>query len=394
MTSLAALIALHPEREWLVPSGVLALPIALALWSWHTARKPSQAGEGKENAWPWYLPPFRFVLAATVGAWWTAWDFNGLALQEVLLFWIPPLISLGIFIFLAYNNTVIRMNATWTFIDVLRLTWWRLMNFVVPLLLTTQGLDDLLHGYLSGCAWIGLAGSIAFVSRFFLSRAEGMKLHEVKASETRNRALAMARNLGIDLNSVYVVPAGRGHLTNAFASWTSIGLTDNLGKYFNRPQIDFVIAHELAHIEKKHLRIDNLLMIGVFSVVTGVVFSFRRELALFRPVIDMLLIIVPLAILYFFSRRQEYEADRRAVELTGDPESGVRVTMCLPRVTGQSMQCSRLTELFMTHPAPIRRVEAICRAASIPADEIADMIRDIRLDKRWQKHVQMKRPWD
>jgi hypothetical protein len=57
-----------------------------------------------------------------------------------------------------------------------------------------------------------------------------MKLHEVKASETRNQALAMARKMGIELQRIYVVPAGRGHLTNAFGGIGSIGLTDNLGQ--------------------------------------------------------------------------------------------------------------------------------------------------------------------
>ena len=60
-----------------------------------------------------------------------------------------------------------------------------------------------------GCTWISGAGIIAMMGTVFRRKAEGMKLHEVKASETRNRARAMARRMGIELRRIYVVPAGR-----------------------------------------------------------------------------------------------------------------------------------------------------------------------------------------
>jgi Zn-dependent protease with chaperone function len=302
-------------------------------------------------------------MATSVGAWWAVWDLNGLASPKTLLFWIPPLIGLGAFLSLAYSTDTTALNLKWTVVDVLRLTCWRLMSFVVPLLLIINGFDDALQGNLWGCAWIGSAGVVAIIGTALLRSAEGMKMHEVKSSETRNRALPMARRLGIDLRRVYVVPAGRGHLTNAFGFGASIGLTDNLGKYLDKSQIDFIIAHELAHVEKKHGRTRLLLMIAIFSATAALLLSFRRELVSFRPVLDVLLTLAPLATFYFFSRRHEYEADRRAAELTHDPESAVRAMRRLPRATGEPMQCSRAAEMFLTHPAPIRRVEAISRAA-------------------------------
>lgn len=190
--------------------------------------------QGEQDVWSRYRQLSRFILATTVGAWWAACDFSGLASPDTLRFWIPPLIGLGIFLSLAYSTDATMMNLKWTLIDLLRLTWWRLISFVVPLLLIAEGFEDVLRGDLWGCAWIGSAGFIAIIGTAFLRRAEGMKLHEVKASENRNRALAMARKLGIDLRRVYVVPAGRGHLTNAFGGGASIGLTDNLGKYLNK----------------------------------------------------------------------------------------------------------------------------------------------------------------
>jgi len=53
--------------------------------------------------------------------------------------------------------------------------------------------------------------------------------------------------------------------------------------------------------------------------------------------------------------------------------------MGLLRVTGEPMQCSRLTEMFLTHPAFARRAEAIGRAGAIPTAKIAEIVRDGRL---------------
>jgi Zn-dependent protease with chaperone function len=119
-----------------------------------------------------------------------------------------------------------------------------------------------------------------------------------------------------------------------------------------------------------------LLTITIFSAMTIVLFWFRREFVSFCPLLDALIILAPLATVYFVSRRHEYKADRKAVEFTGDPEAGVRAMMGLLRVTGEPMRCSRLTEMFLTHPAFARRAEAIGRAGAIPTDKIAQIVRD------------------
>lgn len=85
---------------------------------------------------------------------------------------------------------------------------------------------------------------------------------------------------------------------------------------------------------------------------------------------DVLIILVPLVISYSFSRSCEYEADRIAVEVTGDPDSGIRAITRLYRVSDAPVRTGRLTELFQTHPALFKRVEAIGRVASLPADKV------------------------
>jgi len=48
----------------------------------------------------------------------------------------------------------------------------------------------------------------------------------------------MAKDMKTPLKRVYVVPAGRGHLTNAYGLSESIAVTDNYGKFLDRAELD------------------------------------------------------------------------------------------------------------------------------------------------------------
>ena len=125
----------------------------------------------------------------------------------------------------------------------------------------------------------------------------------------------MARNMGTVIQKVYIVPAGKGHLTNAFGASNAIGLTDNLGKYLTKEQVDYVIAHELAHVKQKHGRKQFWATVTIFSA-TGLLLFLLPAVALrFRPLLDLTVIIVPILTVLFLSRRFEYAADREALTL-------------------------------------------------------------------------------
>ena len=372
------------------PLALLLLPSLVTLWFRHAALRESP--EKGTTVWLGYRRLSRFLMAATVAFWWMIWDWKRLAdvlpsfvpwlsnslepsSVETILFCFPPIISLSGFLIFSYVTDKVALRLRWTFIDLVRLVWYRLVSFVFPLLMVATGSSDVLGGTLSGLAWIAGAGIIALIGMVGLRKAEGMKLHEVKASETRNRALTMARKMGITLRRIYVVPAGRGHLTNAFGGAHVIALTDNLGKFLDKREIDFVIAHELAHTKRRHGRRKMLQTAAIFSMMAIALFLFRRALSPIRPVVDVAVILLPLAMHYFFSRRHEYEADREAVEFSGEPETGIRALAGLYRASEAPTRCSRLTELFMTHPMLERRAEAIGRAGQISDSRVSEILR-------------------
>jgi Zn-dependent protease with chaperone function len=128
----------------------------------------------------------------------------------------------------------------------------------------------------------------------------------------------------------------------------AIGLTDSLGK--PKAQMDFVIGHELAHVKLRHSRKQLLMVLGIFSTMTVLLFRFSRYALPLHALAQAAVIFVPLAVIYYFSRQFEYSADRVAVEFTGAPEVAIRGLMNLHKVDEVPMQTAKFSEFFMTHP--------------------------------------------
>lgn len=253
-------------------------------------------------------------------------------------------------------------------------------DLVIPLLMIATGFDGIFDGEPAGLFWLVSAAIVAVVGRTRLNRAQGFTLHRVTSGKLRNRAFAIARRTGIKLREVCIVPAGRGHLTNAFATtWGGISLTDNLPKYMTKQEVDSCIAHELAHLKCAHLRKHLLVLVLTFSAMVALLFRLPPHIAPFRPLLDLGVILVPLSIYYFFSRRYEYAADREGLRMMGDPEVAIRSLAKLYRVVQVPPQWSRFSELFLTHPSLTRRAQAIARSAQIPPARALEILRETNL---------------
>jgi Zn-dependent protease with chaperone function len=373
-----------------IASAIVMMPLILALGArvFSLLHQPSE----RIGVWLRFLVFSRLIMAGTVAIWWTMWDSNLLAevrasidarfadwfapaLTEWLAFFIPPVVGLGLYLIFANIVSAVVLKQRLTLIDVLKLAWWRLVSFAVPLLLIAIAADGVLQGGLLGAIWIVVAGVCSIVGMVFYRRAEGFREHEVKASETRNRALAIAKRMGVKLQRVYVVPAGRGHLTNASAGGSSIFLTDNLGKQLDKREIDSVIAHELGHLISGHTRKKLLQTTAIYAMTTLLLFVFRRSLRQIRPMLEVLVIFAPLAVFYFLSRKHEFEADRREVEFTGDPETAIRALAGIYALSAAPIRYSRFAEILSTHPSFERRARAMARWGEMPAERVSEILR-------------------
>lgn len=378
-----------PARTLFIAGSILLFPHVLTFccgWAAFHSRQEEQT-----KTWLIYRGFGRFVLAATVAGWWVIWDLSGcsempaaltrkfpgtfdLSSSEVLLFWLLPVVSLGVFLLSCYvvDRTVLKQR--WSFAALLRRAWWRLVSFVIPLLMVASGFTLIFSGKIVGTVWLITAGVVSRVGTAFLRRAEGMKFNRLKSGELRNRALKMADHMGVTISRVYIVPAGKGHLTNAYGLSNAIGLTDSLGQHLTKTQMDYVMAHELAHVKLRHGRKDLLFVLTIYPALVLILFQLSQHAMALQPLAEITVIFGPLVAIYYLSRRFEYAADRIAVDSTGEPEIAIKALANLHTIHEVPAQCDRFTGLFMTHPSLADRVQAIARAGHIPTERLSKIM--------------------
>jgi Zn-dependent protease with chaperone function len=343
----------------------------------------------KPATWITFRRWIQIVLLGMVAAWWALWDLRGesivsrlvlhlpwidAALPKVALFWMMPIGIAVVVQSICYSLDRAFMERRWTTSDVLRLVFWRTVSPTVALLLVAIGFDAIYDRRLVGVLWLVAAAIAAIVGTARLRSAEGMKLQRVKSGELYKRAFVMAKNMQTPLKRVYVVPAGRGHLTNAYGLSESIAVTDNYGKFLNSAQLDFVIGHELGHVKEKHGRKKLLLFGVVYAILAVTCFFLPSAFAPVRPLLDICAIFAPTLAFYFLSRRFEYAADRASVEFTQAPKAAIHALANLYRFTQAPTYCDRVTELFMTHPAFVRRAWAIGEVGRMPSERLSEII--------------------
>jgi STE24 endopeptidase len=167
-----------------------------------------------------------------------------------------------------------------------------------------------------------------------------------------------------------------------FGSNKRVALYDTLISNHTIPELLAVLAHEIGHYKKHH--IVRHLLLGQFSLLLlflGASFcisspelfaafgvstpSYYAGLALY------VILIRPLAVLFgvvmnYWSRRDEFEADRFAAATLGDPNPLIQA---LKRLSKDSL--SNLTphpllvSLHFTHPPLLARVQALREVASV-----------------------------
>jgi Zn-dependent protease with chaperone function len=244
---------------------VLCAPIVLVVTFRCVALRAPANGR---KIWFSYRQNSRLVFFAAIGSWWALWDwsqpfllsdrtyslwpaFSDPAIRE-MVFCLPPLIIFSIGQTIAYFTDKSVSDLHWSRTAILRQAFWSLLRNVVPLLLISAAFEAIFDGELLGIIWLACAFVVFIVGRVFHDKALGMNMRLLKSGEMRNRAMAVAEKMNVDLRRVYVVPQGKGHLLNAFAGFSTISLTDTLSQRLNRVEVDCTIAHELGHLKLGH----------------------------------------------------------------------------------------------------------------------------------------------
>ena len=307
-----------------------------------------------------------------IAALWALWDFHRIPRQ--LSLWCSLVAGVAVVQLSGYCFDRVFLERTWSLGDLIKLTFWRTLSPTVALVLVTIAFDAIYDHSPAGIFWLVAAAVVARGGEIGLQAAEGLKLLEVKSGMAYKRAFALAKEMGTRLKRVYIVPAGRGRMTNAFGLSRSIALTDNYGKFLHGPHLDFVIGHELAHVKARHGRKQLLIAVSIYVVLGIVAIVIPYFLTASRPLFDLFVLLGPVLTLRYIARRYEYEADRGAVELTQDPAAGIKALASLYRLTQAPANFDWAIELFMTHPSFAHRARAIGESGKLAKDQIAGVV--------------------
>lgn len=318
-----------------------------------------------------------------VPVWWSVWllslSSEALNLTFItsvptsILLLVPLSVSILIARIVAYRSETYMLGRQWTGPDVLRLAFWRTVSSTVALLALAIGIERIYSRNIVGFAWMLCAGAIALIGKLQLRAAEGLIPRPVKSGELYKRSLVLSKRMGVRLRRVCVVPFGRGRLTNAYGGLAEIAITDDYGHWLHGSELDFVVAHELAHVRKKDALKTLLTAAGIFSAITSAMFVVPHVSIAWRILLNFGVILLPLMVFYALSRHQEFSADRSAIEATGEPEIAIRALISVYRHAEVPAESNTLMDLFSTHPGLWRRVDAIARAARFSSEYVSNV---------------------
>lgn len=268
--------------------------------------------------------------------------------------------------------------------------------FVVPAdqALTTT-IQVAIPTFIACAVWLLI--SWAFGDSMMLHSA---RAHEISDSDPKNREIFrsvenVAIAAGLPCPRVYIIDDDS---MNAFATGrspkdASVALTRGIIKKLDKLELEGVIAHEMAHIGNRDIRLDMMLITGVGVTVFTADIIFRLAISSNRNSNDSknnsgaILLMVWLAFMVFnwiitpilrmaVSRNREYAADATGAHITRNPKalaSALRkITTdsrveCLDKVKSMAAVCIAYpggpkefaSSLMATHPPVEKRIERL-----------------------------------
>jgi Zn-dependent protease with chaperone function len=248
----------------------------------------------------------------------------------------------------------------------------------------------------------------AFVSLQFFQhlKLRIMKLfpQALTTGELRDRIFALAAKMRVEVRQVFVLPAGKGQVANAYAAKNKIVMfTDYLLEHLNKKEVDGIAAHELAHLQHKHPTKRMIAFYGALflpsyyplfsSILFGlIVFPLRMAALGFGSATlvskvmsamttfqlwslhDFVLIMLGLTGFYFLSRHFENVADATAVRLTGDPEAQITGLLKVSRLNRTPIHWGKAAETWLTHPSTVRRAERMAAVGGLPSTRLQEIL--------------------
>lgn len=232
--------------------------------------------------------------------------------------------------------------------------------------------------------WFYFSIFIFFVSVFLAKIAPVVifpifyKFRELDNEQLKMRLKGILENVNIDIKGIFSFNMSKD-TKKANAGFTGLGkskriiLSDTLLENFSEDEIAVVFAHEAGHYKYRHI-VKNILLSTVIIFATfficGNLYALTIENMGYEKIYDFAalpvlvfyltlfsLVVMPLT--NFISRKYEFEADRYALEVTGDIES---FTSTMEKLAAQNLADREphpvVEFIFYSHPSIKRRIAA------------------------------------
>jgi len=379
-------------RTAAILAGFLFLPLIFV--SWLGRRALSAPPDRAASVWFSYMRYLSWTLNLSLIGWFAtveAFDCRELlqfvfsagqanytwipAVSYEVLMWCTPVVIWISCLVLSKSVQEKLRGVSWTQSELALQALYSFCGSFIPLAMWIGAFVSLTSGTYRTAVFL-FAGAliVKLFAKGKLAKLLGMQPHALTSGDLRDVAFAIAQRLGVPLQQIYLIPSGKGRMANAFArTGNTIAFTDYLLSQMTKREVNFVVAHELTHLQKKHPNKLAGIVGGVAAGLTMVVTMFRSFLDLSSYFTYAAIIVASTVITYTFTRRFEYEADAGAVAATGDPQAAICALFKLAQLNLHPLQWSRWSEKWITHPSMMRRVRAIAVRAQIPEVSIPDI---------------------
>jgi heat shock protein HtpX len=241
----------------------------------------------------------------------------------------------------------------------------------------------------------GVAAVMNFVSYWFSDKMvlKMYRAQEVGAGHPLHRITErLARQAGLPMPKVYVIPDSS---PNAFATGrnpehAAVAATEGILQVLSEPELEGVIAHELAHVKHRDILISSvaatiaaaIMMLGRMAMYAGLFAGNgrnEREGSGSNPIALLaMMILAPIAAMLIqgaISRSREFAADAGGAQIAGNPYGladalrkidavSKRVPLDANPATAhmfiiKPFSGGGLMSLFSTHPSTEARIQAL-----------------------------------
>ena len=409
-------------RAAALPTAFLLLPIVIMLWMQRAAVR--DAASDPIGAWFSYLRVLTWCGNGLLLLWVVgnsirqgaealfSYQLGGQGTAAVALrvaiFLLPPWISYIICVVSSYRVYVHVRGEAWTRGEFLLNQLLELAAQMLPLACLLAGSMMLSVNYRAAMGlFVGVYLTFTICTRLKL-KVSGTHPEALTTGELRDRVFELAKKAVVELRQIYIMPAGKSQMANAFASRNRIVIfTDYLLGSLDKREVIAVAAHEVTHIQKKHttwkmagllglvfspelLRgVVRMILAGLRSILhaqtthaaagldwAAVVVFIERTLKF--PELDLVFYSIGLWLFFLQSRSMERVADAGAIRLTQDPEAVITSLLKLGRLNLMPVQWGPITGSLFTHPSTLKRVERVARLGQVPPARLQELLQHYR----------------